>query len=118
MLRYEVIGTKTGPDGQGDHLRRFVSNSGRVVIEPRMWMVCWAVNYRKKPLPEDFEVTWEVKPLFNDVYKAPDSLGRTKESTITLAQGLTNGKHTLKMIPNSDGALAIKAFRIYRPPLR
>jgi len=118
VLRYEVIGSKTGPDGQGDHLRRFVSNSGRVVIEPRMWMVCWAVNYRKKPLPEDFEVTWEVKPLFNDVYKAPDSQGPTKESTITLAQGLTNGKHTLKMIPNSDGALAIKAFRIYRPPLR
>lgn len=118
LLRYEVIGSKTGPDGQGDHLKRFVSNSGRVVIEPRMWMVCWAVNYRKKPLPENFEVTWEVKPSFNDVYKAPDSQDPTKESTITLAQGLTNGKHTLKMIPNNDGALAIKAFRIYRPPLR
>jgi len=117
ILRYEVIGSTTGPDGQGDHLKRFVSNSGRVVIEPRMWMVCWAVKYRKKPLPEDFEVTWEVKPLFKDVYEAPEVEDPTKESAVTLAQGLTNSKHTLRLIPNDDGPLAIKAFRVYRPPL-
>jgi len=118
VLRYEVIGSKTGRDGQGDHLKRFVSDSGRVVIEPRMWMVSWALKYRKKPLPEDFEVTWEVKPLFNDAYKAPESLGPSKESTVTLAQGLANGKHTLRLVPDDDGPLAIKAFRVYRPPLR
>lgn len=118
VLRYEVIGSKTGPDGQGDHLKRFVSNSGRVVIEPRMWMVCWAVKYRKKPLPEDFEVTWEVKPLFNDQYTAPDTQGTTKESTVTLVQGLTNGKHTLRLVPHGDEPLAIKGFRVYRPRLR
>ena len=117
ILRYEVIGSKTGPDGQGDHLRRFVSNSGRVVIEPRMWMVCWAVNYRKKPLPDDFEVTWEVKPLFRDVYEAPEVEHSAKEAAVTLAQGLTNGTHTLRLVPNDDGPLAIKAFRVYRPPL-
>ena len=117
LLRYEVIGSKTGPDGQGDHLERFVSNSGRVVIEPRMWMVCWAVKYRKKPLPDDFEVTWEVKPLFKDVYETPKMEDPTKESAVTLAQGLTNGRHTLRLVPNDDGPLAIKAFRAYRPPL-
>lgn len=118
VLRYEVIGSKTGPDGEGDHLTRFVSNSGRVVIEPRMWMVCWAVKYRKKPLPDDFEVRWEVKPLFNDVYRAPQADDPAKESAVTLAQGLTNGKHTLRLIPNDDGPIAVKMFRVYRPPLR
>ncbi len=118
VLRYEVIGSKTGPDGQGDHLKRFVSNSGRVVIEPRMWMVCWAVKYRKKPLPVDFQVTWEVKPLFRDVYEPPEGQDPTKVSAVTLAQGLTNGKHTLRLMPSDDGPLAIKAFRVYRPPLR
>ncbi|NQT11927.1 MAG: SGNH/GDSL hydrolase family protein [Planctomycetes bacterium] len=118
ILRYEVIGSETGPDGQGDHLTRFVSNSGRVVIEPRMWMVCWAVKYRKKPLPDDFEVCWEVKPLFKDVYQAPETEDPTKESAVTLAQGLTNGKHTLRLVPNDDGPLAVKMFRVYRPPLR
>jgi hypothetical protein len=118
LLRYEVIGSKTGPDGQGDHLKRVVSNSGRVVIGPRMWMVCWALKYRKKPLPEDFEVTWEVKPLFNDVYKAPESRDAIGDPVITLAQGLTNDRHTLRLIPDSNDPLPIKAFRVYRPPLR
>ena len=118
VLRYEVTGSKTGPDGQGDHLKRFVSRSGRVVIEPRMWMVCWALNYREKPLPDDFEVTWEVKPLFKDVYQTPEKDDPTKESSVTLAQGLTNGKHTLRLVPNNDGPIAVKAFRVYRPPLR
>jgi hypothetical protein len=118
VLRYEVIGSETGPDGQGDHLTRFVSNSGRVVIEPRMWMVCWAVKYRKKPLPDDFEVRWEVKPLFKDVYQASEADDPTKPSAVALAQGLANGKHTLRLIPNDDGPVAVKMFRIYRPPLR
>jgi len=118
VLRYEVIGAKTGPDGQGDHLKKFVSNSGRVVIQPRKWMVCWAVKYRKKPLPENFEVTWEVKPLFKDVYRAPKTEDATREYATTLVQGLSNGPHVLKLVPNGDGALPIKALRVYRPPLR
>lgn len=118
ILRYEVIGSKTGPDGQGDHLKRFVSKSGRVVIEPRRWMVCWAVRYREKPLPEDYEVTWEVKPLFNDVYQAPEREAPGKEATVTLAQGLSNGRHTLKLVPRGGVQPPIKAFRVYRPPLR
>ncbi len=39
------------------------------------------------------------------------------EYAVTLAQGLTNAKHTLCLIPNDDGPLVIKAFRVYRPPL-
>jgi len=118
VLRYEVTGSKTGPDGKGDHRKKFVSNSGRVVIEPRRWMVCWAVKYRKKPLPKDYEVSWEVRLLGMDVYRAPKTEDPAKEYAATLAQGLTNARHTLRIIPNGDGAVPIEAIRVYRPPLR
>ena len=118
VLEYEIIGSATGPDGRGDHLRKFVSNSGRVVIEPRRWMVCWSVNYRKKPLPKDYEVNWEVMPLFVDVYKAPPTPDPAHEYATRLVQGLSNGPHTLRLVPNGDGPVPIEAIRVYRPPLR
>ena len=116
VLKYEVIGSVTGPDGQGDQSKKFVSNSGRVVIDPGMWTICHSLRYRKIPLPPDFVVTWEVKPLFVDVYQAPRTENTAKEYYTTLAQGLSNGRHTLKLVPNGDGALPIATIRVYRPP--
>jgi len=118
VLRYEVSGSVTGPDGQGDHLKKFVSNSGRVVIDARKWMVCWAVKYRKKPLPPDYQVTWETKTLLVDVYRPPLTEDPAKEYATRLAQGLSNGSHTLTLIPNGVGPVPIKAFRVYRPPVK
>jgi hypothetical protein len=118
VLKYEVVGSVTGPDGQGDNSKKFVSNSGRVVIDPSMWWICETLPcYRKTPLPPDFVVTWEVKPLFVNTYQAPKTENAAKEYYTTLAQGLSNGKHTLKLVPNGDGALPIAAIRVYRPPL-
>ncbi|NQT20903.1 MAG: hypothetical protein HQ592_14445 [Planctomycetes bacterium] len=47
-----------------------------------------------------------------DVYDA------AKRRTVTVAQGLTNRQHTIEIIPNGDGAVPIKAIRVFRPPLR
>ncbi|NLO04994.1 MAG: SGNH/GDSL hydrolase family protein [candidate division WS1 bacterium] len=118
ILRYEVIGSVTGPDGEGNHKERFVSNSGRVVIPANQWMVNWSLNYRDVPLPEDYEVTWRVLPLFTDVYQAPVTDDPAREYATTLAQGLSNAQHTLTLVPNGDGAVPIASFRVYRPPLR
>ena len=117
VLKYQVIGSVTGPDGQGDQNERFVSNSGRVVIEPGRWMVCHALTYREKPLPDDYEVTWEVKPLFVDVYQPPETADPAREYATTLAQGLSNAQHTLQLVPNGEGPVPVAAFRIYRPPV-
>jgi len=117
ILRYEVIGSETGPDGEGDHKEHFVSNSGRVIIPAKMWMVNWSLRYRDEELPEDYEVTWETKPLFTDVYQAPVTEDATKEYATMLAQGLENGEHTVTLIPNGDGALPVAALRVYRPGL-
>ncbi|NOX99940.1 MAG: SGNH/GDSL hydrolase family protein [Verrucomicrobia bacterium] len=118
ILRYEISGSKTGLDGSGDHKKRFVSKSGRVVIEPKMWMVNWSLRYSKKSLPTDYEVTWETKPLFVDAWKALTVTDSSKEYSTVLAQGMTNGEHTLTLTPQAKKKLPIKAFRIYRPPLK
>ncbi|MFI4851626.1 MAG: SGNH/GDSL hydrolase family protein [Gimesia chilikensis] len=118
VLRYEVSGSKTGPDGTGDHKQRFVSNSGRVVIEPRMWMVNWSLRYRKQSLPQDYKVTWETRPLFVDVWQSPAVTDAAKEYPTVLAQGFKNGDHSLTLKPQTPGKLPVKAFRIYRPPLK
>jgi len=118
ILRYEVIGSKTGPDGTGEQNERFVSNSGRVVIEPKMWMVNWSLRYREAELPEGYEVTWRTLPLFVDTYEAPVTDDPAAEYATRLAQGLENREHTLKLIPNGDGPAPIAAFRVYRPPLQ
>lgn len=117
ILRYEVSGSKTGPDGIGDHKKRFISKSGRVVIEPNMWMVNWSLRYKKASLPEDYKVTWETKPLFVDNWKQPTISDSSKEYSTTLAQGMKNGEHTLTLSPKTKGKLPIDSFRVYHPPL-
>lgn len=117
VLRYEISGSQTGPDGTGDHRQRFVSNSGRVVIEPRMWMVNWSLRYRKQSLPDDYKVTWETRPLFVDVWESPTVADAAKEYPTMLVQGVKNGTHRVRLTPTSNGELPVKAFRVYRPPL-
>ncbi len=118
ILRYEIAGSKTGSDGIGDHKKRFVSNSGRVIIEPGMWMVNWSLRYQNKTLPADYKVTWETKPLFVDTWEAPRQFDSARESTrtTTLAQGLENREHTITLKPAGEtGLLPIAAFRVFRP---
>ncbi len=118
ILRFEIIGSKTGPDGQGSHKERFVSDSGRVIIPANQWMINWSLRYRDKELPEDYEVTWRTLPLFTDVYEAPVTDDPAREYTVRLAQGLENTEHTVTLTPNGDGALPIAGFRVYEPPLK
>jgi len=106
-LKFTVSGSKTGPDGEGVSNERFVSTSGRVVIEPGDW---WIKNIRqitKTPVPAGFEVTWKA------VAMAADTFDPSREDAVTVAQGLTNGKHTLEL----TGPTAIRAIRVYRPPM-
>ncbi len=118
LMNFELTSSLTGAEGKGTNRERFVSNNGRVVIEPKGWMVPTALRYRKKTLPEGFEVTWEAKAQGVDTYQAPKTEDPSLEYATTLAQGLSNGRHTLKIIPNGDGPLPIAAFRAYRPPLK
>ncbi|MBI5832917.1 MAG: SGNH/GDSL hydrolase family protein [Armatimonadetes bacterium] len=113
---FSVTGSVTGPDGEGERGKRFVSNSGRLIVEPGDWWMEATQRYANNAVvPEGFEVTWEVKPNYLTTYQGTVSTDPTRDTTTTLFQGLAPGEHTLRLTPN--GPLNIAAFRVYNPPL-
>jgi len=117
-FKFEVFGSKTGPDGQGTNDKRFVSNSGRIVIDPSDWSIARSREFTGKPMPAGFEVKWKVVPLFVDEYVAPEIKDPTRGTVTTLAQGLSNSRHTLEIIAGGEGTPPIQALRVYRPPVK
>ncbi|MEG4506413.1 SGNH/GDSL hydrolase family protein [Microcoleus sp. F6_B4] len=115
-FKFDVVGSKTGYDGSGTNDEMFVSNSGRIVIEPRNWWLKNAYEYSKKPTPKGFEISWQVRPMFVDLYVPPQIVDSSREYSTTLAQNLSNSKHTLEILPEADGKVPIEAIRVYRPP--
>lgn len=116
---FKVEGSKTGFDGTGNSLEKFISNSGRVVIEPGMWKNLQRdYEFKDKPVTPDFEITWSVKPLFVDQYQPVEMADSSKKYASRLAQNLTNEKHTLQLTIKGKGNPMIKAIRIYTPPVK
>ncbi len=113
-FRFTVTGSKTGLDGSGSAKEKFISNSGRVLIEAEDWVFEYCRSVSKKRTPDGFTVRWEVKPLFVDVYQPPEVKDPSREYSVALAQGLENGRHTVRLV----GRAAIKAIRVYKPPVR
>ena len=62
-------------------------------------------------------MTWEAIPLFTETITASFDADRSKVRVLTLAKGLSNGTHTLEIIPNGDGAVPIESIVVHRPPL-
>ena len=118
QAKFEVIGSKTGPDGEGTATEKFVSKSGRVVIESDDWNLAFCHDVFKRSLPQGYEVKWKVCPMFVDEYAPPEVKDETKDTVVTVAQGLPNGKHTLQIVAGQGGQPAIKAVRVYRPPAK
>ncbi len=118
-LSFKLEGSVTGPDGEGNKASDFVSDSGRIKLAARDFHIIWPCTYRKKDkLPDDYEVSWQIRPLFLDPWRAAANADPAHERPVTLVQGLTNGPHTLEIIANGDGELPIEALVVRRPPLR
>ena len=110
-FEFEVFGSQTGADGKGNSAETFVSDSGRVVIEPRNWWFKNDCALSQQPTPEGTEISWTVEPHFVDDYRASKA-----EVVTTLAQGLSNGRHTLELVAQG-AAPHLEAIRVYRPPV-
>ncbi|MGD2175035.1 MAG: hypothetical protein PVJ27_06495 [Candidatus Brocadiaceae bacterium] len=115
---FEVVGSRTGYDGNGNNQDRFVSDSGRVVIEPDDWHLKRSFDFSKEPTPVGFEVKWRVVPMFVDVYRPREIEDPTREYSTTLAQGLPNARHNLELVSEGDAPVPIRAIRVYEPPVR
>ena len=113
---FTLSGSLTGADGEGRSGQPFTSKSGRISIAPDAWNVEFALGTLGglKPLPPKFTVTWKTAPHFTDTFVSPGIKDLGVEITVTLAQGLAKGSHTLEI---SGGVETISGLRIYRPPL-
>ena len=114
-VAFRLEGSLTGPDGEGRSDERFVSRSGRVVIEPGDWNLVYASKVFKAPLPEGFQIKWSVVPRFVERATVPPATRAGVEPALTIVQGLKPGRHTLEL--RGPGVAALKAVRVYHPPL-
>jgi hypothetical protein len=108
-IHFQVTGSLTGADGEGFSTERFVSQSGRVVIEPADWHLEWSLGYKKLTLPDGFQVQWKTYPLFTAKYQ-PQPAGA--ETVLVQNCAPTTHKLTLK---GPAGKLGITGFRVYAP---
>jgi len=88
VFSFHVAGSKTGPDGSGTSDKRFVSESGRVVLDSEDWILAWCLKHKKQTLPKDFKITWSVKPLYiiRNATRSADSAGRPGECRDALSR--------------------------------
>ena len=128
QFNFTVEGSVTGRDGAGTSDKRFVSNSGRAIIEPEAWNIdysfglmkgAWARKKDKPPfvIPEKVVATWKVNPFFVDEIRVPSIADPATETLVTLALGLSNGPHELQLTGNGV-PVKIRALRVYQPPLQ
>ena len=115
QVKFRLSGSRTGVDGAGVSTERFVSRSGRIVIEPGDWNLEYCLQVFKRPISAGFKIEWKVVPQFVDEFITPVSNDATRETVVTLAQGLTNGNHQLEL--RGDARTPIAAIRVYRPAL-
>ena len=117
-VAFDISGSVTGPDGSGTNAARFVSKSGRIVIEPKdLERIGWS-HVNMAPCPIGHEFKWKVIPQFLDTYTPPAATDNSRVYAVTVAQGLVNTRHTLEIIPNGDGAVPIQSIQIFCPPLK
>ncbi|MBL9176009.1 MAG: SGNH/GDSL hydrolase family protein [Verrucomicrobiales bacterium] len=112
---FEVSGSETGPDGTGNNLTRFVSNSGRVVIEPRDWMLGLAVYLAgERPRPA-YRVRWQAVRHFQSELNPAFSSDPFREIPEVVASGLSDGPHRIRLIASDGVGGGIRALRTYSP---
>jgi hypothetical protein len=113
LCHFSVRGSATGEDGEGFSTNRFVSRSGRVVVEPADWNVAYSVAVFKRPVPENYTATWRATLRGADTVEPPAATPGT-EACVTVAQGLPPGRHVLEL-RGAYLAEQIQAARFYCP---
>jgi hypothetical protein len=114
VIEYDLMGSVTGPDGSGKVGERFVSKSGRIVIEPDDWNLEFCQKVFGPRLKDGFEVKWRSELHGADQFSGRQVFRGGDEQIETLAQSLTNTTHRLELSGNLQAATAL---RVYRPPL-
>ena len=89
---FRVSGSVTGEDGVGTNTERFVSNSGRVVIEPFDHWLGRTVLYGGGPIPDGFTASWAA--VLNGADAVPTTLrpsAQVRGNCVVLAHRVVGG---------------------------
>ncbi len=84
----------------------FGSSCGQVVIEASDWHVAWPLSYRKRILPEDFQVTWTTSQTGSPLYRTA-----AVHTQSVLVQGCSNAEH-MPQVQGDAGKLGLGSLII------
>jgi hypothetical protein len=118
QFSFDLYGSKTGFDGSGTSQELFVSNSKRVMIKPENWWLGQSFQFTQKPIPIGFQIRWQVQPMFMDIYTPLIVPNSQLHYPLTIAQNLTNSRHTLEIHALRNAPIPIAAIRVYRPQVK
>jgi hypothetical protein len=105
---YRLVGAVTGHDGDGSAFKPFISASGQIRIDPAYWR---GAKTNRTGDTFTFEV---VRCAVGRV----DFKGKGEKFRLRLVQNLSNGPHTLKLVAQGGGPVAVDAFDVFEPPLK
>ena len=105
---YELCGAVTGPDGKGDTLHPFTSNSGQIIIDPYYW---------RNPRGYKAAETWTFDVVRATLGEISFTGEAGKKFRAKVARNLSNSEHTLDVISDGAGPVAIVGFDVFEPPL-
>jgi hypothetical protein len=113
LCHFSLRGSVTGDDGEGYSTNRFVSKSGRIVIDPEDWNLAYSVGVFKRPLPDNYTATWRAVLRGTDNAEPPEAAPGT-EACVTVAQGLSPSPRVLEL-RGSSLQEQLRAVRFYCP---
>lgn len=110
---FDLHGSISGFDGAGTSRMPFISNSGKIVIQPEDWFLKQAWEHTGIEIKPPYQIKWKTYSRATDVITA-DFRGKK----MWLVQGLTNGNHLLQIVSFGDYPIPVKKIIIHKPYLK
>lgn len=115
-FRFKVVGSVTGEDGIGTNTVRFVSKSGRVVIEDYDHWLARTVHFGYGRVPDGFYATWKTYVRGVDQVNAGTQPPSSRQTGwITLANGLSEETHRLVLTTKPGSEFPLRSLRVKSP---
>ena len=114
-FRFKLYGSLTGDDGEGSPGERFVSQSGRITIEPDDWLLGHGLAAAARLAAGQ---GWSGRSWATIAIRCSTRRSRRNRfEYVTVADGLPPGEHELTLIPDGTGSFSIHAVEAYNPPM-
>jgi hypothetical protein len=127
-IHFALSGSFSGPQGEGWSDQDFSSDNGALFMPAKLWIGDFMFRYFAKQLepiyPEKCSISFTSFPLFPATIPMPDQLRMTLarvrstagcQLPIVLLQGIANGPHELRIVPENGQRLPILSFKAHQP---